>query len=342
MLVSPFERHPYSGMVPGYLQGTYAEADLTFDLRALAARAGARFVLAPAERIDPVARVVEAGGERLPYDLLSLDVGSEPAGLATPGVREHALTVRPMNRAVELRHRAEELLAPSADREVDIAVVGAGAAGVEVALALERLGRERGARVAVTLIEAGAAVVPEFPPRLRRIAGGALAARGIAVRTGRAVAAVEPAGVVLDDGTRLRSHLTVWITGAAAPRLLSRSDLSRDPRGYLHVDATLRAVDGSPVFGAGDCIAIEGFPALAKAGVYAVRQAPILDHNLRATLAGGPLRRYRPQATFLALLNSADGQAIWHWHGFAGRSRFAWWLKDRIDRAFIRRYQTTR
>ena len=121
-----------------------------------------------------------------------------------------------------------------------------------------------------------------------------------------------------------------------------RSDLPKDARGFLLVDATLRAVDGSPVFGAGDCIGIAGFPQLAKAGVYAVREAPILDFNLRAALTGARPRLFRPQTSFLALLNSADGQAIWRWHGLAGRSRLAWWLKDRIDRAFMQRYQQAR
>lgn len=341
-LVSPYERHLYSGMVPGYLQGIYAETDLTFDLRALAARAGARFIMTKAERIDAAARRVEVSGERIAYDLLSLDVGSEPAGLGTPGVREHALTVRPMNRAAALRRRAEELFVPGAAGGVEVTVVGGGAAGVEVAFALERLGRERAARVRVTIVEAAAGVVPEFSPRVQRITERLLAARGIAVRVGRPVAAVGPAGVTLDDGAILPSRLTVWIAGAAAPRLLAGSDLPKDPDGFLLVDATLRALDGGPIFGAGDCIGIAGSPGLAKAGVYAVREAPILEHNLRSALAGTEPRRFRPQASFLALLNSADGRAIWRWKGLAGHSRLAWRLKDRLDRAFLRRYPEAR
>ncbi len=342
VLVSPFERHLYSGMVPGLLQGTYTETELSFDLRALAADAGARFVQAAAQRIDPVAGRVEVDGERLPYDLLSLDIGSEPAGLATPGVREHASTVRPMNRAVALRQRAEALLATVRNRQVAVVVAGGGAAGVEVALALARLGRIRGARPEVTIVEASPTIVPEFSTPVRRLAERILAARDVRLRTGRRVAAVEADRVELDDGTHTPSELTVWLAGAAASQLLARSAVPKDAHGCLLVGETLQAVDGSPLFGAGDCVGIAGFPALAKAGVYAVRESPILDHNLRATLAGGTLRRYRPQATFLALLNSADGKAIWRWHGLAGHSQIAWWLKDRIDRAFMKRYQGAR
>jgi selenide,water dikinase len=191
----------------------------------------------------------------------------------------------------------------------------------------------------VTLVDAGAEVLTGFSPTVRRIAGRLLAARGIRVRAGRRVVEVEPGRVRLDDGTDEPADLTAWLAGAAPPALLARSDVPRDPRGYLLVDDTLRAIDGAPVFGAGDCIGITGHPGLAKAGVYAVRESPVLDHNLRAALEGSRPRHYSPQKSYLALMNSADGRALWRWHSFAGHSRLAWRLKDRIDRAFMRRYQ---
>lgn len=339
ILISPFGRHHYSGMVPGFLQGSYREDELAFDLCAIAKRAGARFIEAAVEHIDARGRTVQAGGERLEFDLLSLDVGSEPAGLALLGVRAHAMTVRPMSRAVALRQRAEAVFSGARNRQVAVVVVGGGAAGLEVALAFERLGRERGSRPAVTIIESAARVLPEYSARASRVAESVLGAHGIRFRLGQQVCAVEPGGVVLEDGSTQPSELTVWLVGAAPSRLILGSDLPKDPRGYLLVDDTLRAIDGSPIFGAGDCIGIVGHPQLAKAGVYAVRESPVLDHNLRAALLGGAPRHYRPQESFLALMNTADGRAIWRWHGLVGHSRLAWWTKNRIDRAFVRRYQ---
>ena len=339
VLVSPAAFHHYSGMVPAYLAGRQAEDALAFDLRRLSAAAGARFVEAAAESIDAAARTVEAGGETISWDLLSLDIGSQAAGLATPGASTHALAVRPIGQAVELRRRATELAARAAGGAVALTVVGGGAAGVEVALALDRLVREMAARPAVTIVERAPWILPEFPRGLRRSASNLLDRRGIAVRCGQAVAALEADSVLLADGSRLPSALTVWIAGAAPPALLSRSDLPRDRRGFLLVDETLRAVDRSPVFGAGDCIALAGHPEVAKAGVYAVREAPILDHNLRAVLRGERLRRFRPQRSFLALLDTADGCALWRWHRLWGHARWAGRLKRRIDGDFVRRYQ---
>ena len=126
-LVTPTAWHHYSGMVPGFLQGVYAEADLTIDLASLAARAGVRVVEAMAERIDLNGLTVDAGGARVPFDILSLDVGATPAGLDVPGVREHAVTVRPMRQAVALRARIDALATPARRGPARVTVVGAGA-----------------------------------------------------------------------------------------------------------------------------------------------------------------------------------------------------------------------
>ena len=167
-LVSPSAWHHYSGMVPGFLQGGYAEADLTIDLAALAARAGARLLEATAERIDVGGRTVDAGGTRLPFDILSLDVGAAPAGLDVPGVREHAVTVRPMRQAVALRARIDALATPARRGPVRVTVVGAGAGGVEVALALHRRIRAAGSRPEVSLVEAASDVLPDYAAPVRR------------------------------------------------------------------------------------------------------------------------------------------------------------------------------
>jgi selenide,water dikinase len=339
-LVAPFPHHHYSGMVPGYLQGTYEEGQLVFDLPRLCRAAGARFVPALAERIDGPGQVVTAGGSPWPFDVCAVDVGSEAAGLDTPGVREHAYTVRPMSRVVALRAQADAASAGRGAAPGGGGVVGGGGGGVEVALALERRIRDRGSAPAVTLLDGAPTILADYTPRVRAIALAVLARRGVRVATGRAVRAVGPDTVTVGGGDVLPSDLTVWLTGAAPPALLGASAVPRDPRGFLLVDATLRAVDGAPVWGAGDCVALAEHPRTPRAGVYAVRAAPVLDRNLRAALAGGPPARYEPQRSFLALLNTADGKAILRWRGVATHARFAWWLKDWIDRRFMRAYQS--
>ena len=338
-LVSPSAWHHYSGMVPGFLQGVYAEQELRIDLARLAFRAGARLVEAPAERIDVTGHAVEAGGTWLPFDAVSLDVGAAPAGLDVPGVREHAVTVRPMRQAVALREQIDVLAAPTRRGPVRVTVVGAGAGGVEVALAVHRRIRDAGPRPEVALVEAASEVLPDYAAPVRRRGAAILARRGIAAALGSAVRRVEKGAIEFANGARAAADLVVWLAGAAGPTLLADAGLPLDGRGFMLVDATLRAANGAPVWGAGDCATLADYPNTPKAGVYAVRQGPVLARNLRAALGEGTLARYIPQRSFLSLLNTADGKALLRWHGLAAHSRWAWWLKDRIDRGFVRRYQ---
>ena len=293
-----------------------------------------------ATRIDVAGRDVAVEGARLPFDVLSMDVGSDPAGLDVPGAREHVVTIRPMRQAVALRARVDALAGRGA-RAIRSASSssGAGAGGVEVALALHRRVREAGALPEVTLVEAAPAVLPGYAARVRRRAARILGRRGVTTMTGAAVSRVERDVVLLASGPRLSADLVVWLAGAAGPGVLAGSGLPLDDHGFLLVDPTLRAVDGAPVWGAGDCVTLSAHPDTPKAGVYAVRQGPVLARNLRAALGQGTPGAYAPQKTFLSLLNTADGRALLRWHGVVSHSRWAWRLKDRIDRRFVRRYR---
>lgn len=337
-LVSPFDHHHYSGMVPGYLQGQYGEDELRFDLRRLCRASGARFVRGYAQRIDASSGWVDVEGHRIPFDLASLDVGSAPAGTDVPGVQEHASTVRPMSRAVALRDRVDERIHSVPDANpVRVCVVGGGAGGVEVALALHRRIERAGKDAQVTVLDRGP-ILSGYSARARERATALLVRRGIVVQTGHDVVAVQTDAVVTEGGQPVGADLVVWLTGAAPPRLLDRSNLPTSPGGFFQVDSTLRSVDGTPVWGAGDCVTLSEHPDMPKAGVYAVREGPVLAHNLRAQVEGGPPREYRPQSSFLSLLNTADGKALLRWHGLLSHSRWAWWLKDWIDRRFVRSY----
>lgn len=352
-LVSTFAFHHYSSLVPGYLQRRHEEREFSFDLRAICRAVGATFVHGSVESIETAQqRVIVRGDARrsLHYDELSLDIGSVPAGEDTPGVREFAATVRPMTNAISLRHRLDALIDRAAlqtaettfgrdARSLPVVVVGAGAGGVEITLAVARRLREAGLRGPVTLIDRGDAPLAGYAPGVRRRITSLLAQRGVELRLGRTVRTVEPLIVRLDDGTQCAASLTVWLTGAAAPALIRDAGLATDEDGFLAVDDTLRAEHDPHVWGAGDCVSLAGHPPLAKAGVYAVREGPVLAHNLRAAMSGAPLRRYVPQRHFLAILDTGDGCGLLYWRGFSMHTRAALVLKHHIDRRFVRRYQ---
>jgi selenide,water dikinase len=338
VLVSPGDSHYYSGMVPGYVQGQYESDTLRFDLAALARCAGARLVRATADRVDVAERAVVTGNGSVPFDLCSVDVGSDAAGGRVAGMREHALTLHPTSHAVELRARLDALVA-SAARPLVVAVVGGGAGGTEIAFAIQRRLRAAPHGGTVTIVERGREVLGDFAPRVRQLVHSLLCERGIGLVLGSRVTGVSATAVTLDAGATVPADLVVWMAGAAAPAVLARSDVPKDDEGYLLVDRTLRAVDGAPVWGAGDCITMRDRPGVPKAVVYAVRQAPILERSLRAALEKGRPKKYRPQRSYLALINTGDDKAILRWRAVSLHSRWAWRLKDRIDRRFMERYR---
>ena len=338
-LVSLDRRHAYSGMVPGMIGGRYDAASLSFDLPAICRRAGARFIQAEATAIETASRRLVLGdGQTLAYDVLSIAVGSTVEGGDLPGVAEHARRVKPIGRALELVPALERLAA--AGRIPAAVVVGGGAAGVEVALGLRarlRLLDQRDGKV--TLVESADRLLGGRMPAAEPLARRALAVNGVDALLGIAVDRVGPDSIEI-GATHLPADVVVWATGARATILLRSSGLANDRRGFVLVNDHLQSVSHPEVFAAGDAASLERFPDTPKAGVYAVREGPILWANLQAALSGRALpRHYRPQPRFLALLNTGDGRAILSYGRLALWSRTWMRLKDRIDIGFMRRFQ---
>ena len=327
----------YSGMVPAVVAGSHAREELEIDLRPLARSAGAELVIAAATGIDAHARrIALTGRDPIAYDAAAFDVGSRVAGLDTPGARDFAIATRPIGRFVA---EAQSLAARTrASGHSRIVVVGAGAGGVELALALRtRMALENARSSEIALVEAGPRILGEHAAGVARRAQRALERNRVSLHLGARVVAVEHDRILLEGGAVLPFDALVWAAGAASSPLFLASDVATDERGFVRVRPTLQFADQCDLFATGDCASFE--PELPKAGVYAVRQGPVLAHNLRAHLEGRPLESYRPQRDFLALLNLGDGTALGTKWGLAVEGRWVLAWKHRIDRAFVRQFQ---
>jgi selenide,water dikinase len=333
VLVSPTRHQAYSGLLPALVAGKLAEPSLSFDLQRLAERARVRFLEDRVEAVDPQARRVRlASGRVEDYRTLSFATGSQAGGLEVPGVRERALPLRPLARVRELLEAAD-----AAPDGIHVAVVGGGAAGIEVACALRR---RLGVRGHVAVVDAAPRLLADRAEEASRVAEAELRRRSIGVAAGARVLEVTPTGLRLDSGAMVPARLVVWAVGGAAPSLFRDAGLATDGAGWLQVDDTLRSVSHPDIFAAGDAATLAGATWVPKAGVYAVRQGPVLAANLAAVVAGkAPPRRYRPRRDFVALLSLADGSAIFSRGTTAFASPFAQRLKDWIDGRFMRRFQ---
>lgn len=344
VVVSPERYTPYSGMLPGFIAGHYGFHDCHIDLAPLCRVARAEFCATRASGIDAAAnRVLCADGAEIEYDALSIDIGSTPEAGSIPGALEHATCVKPVAAFTRTWDRIRRA-ASAGDRPLSIAVVGGGAGGVELALAMHfRLQADRPLRAHALrfhLLTDTATILPAHPPKVRRIFERACSERGIAVHTRSKVTKIEPGLLHRESAAPLNADYVVLATAASVPSWLGASGLKTDAHGFVAVNSALQSVSHPNVFAAGDIASMVGQPR-PKSGVYAVRQGPPLAGNLRCKLAGRPLAAYAPQKITLALISTGDRYAVASWGSIAFEGKWVWRWKDYIDRRFMARYKKT-
>jgi len=335
---------PYSGMLPGYVAGHYAFDEVHIDLRPLCQLAGARLYHDEAKRLDLDARqVICQGRPAVAYDVVSVNIGSTPSFNGVLGAEKFTTPVKPINNFVVRWQRLVErvLNSPGPHR---IGVVGAGAGGAELLLAMQyRLGNLLAAQGQGTdnlefhLITKSETILPSFSTGLRRRFERLMTARGIHVHTGSAAEKVMPGSITIDGGKTIELDEILWVTAAGAPSWLRESGLDVDKDGFIQVRDTLQSTSHADVFAAGDIAAVVNHPR-PKAGVFAVRQGPPLNENLRRRLVGWPTRAFTPQRAFLALISTGDKYAVASKWGVSTEGRWVWKWKDWIDQRFMRRF----
>ena len=335
---------PYSGMLPGYIAGHYGYDEVHIDLSRLAQFAGARFLRDEAVGLDRGAGAVLCR-DRPPvrYDQLSINIGSTPQMSAVAGAQEHAVPVKPINRFDRrwdlLLHRVRNHAGTTR-----IAVVGGGAGGVELTLAMQyRLRNELRAlgrdpeELRFHLLTRGAHILQTHNARVRHAFEQVLAARGVVLHRDAEVNHVSATRLRTAAGETVDVDEIIWVTHAGGAPWLRETGLALDERGFIQVLETLQTVTDPNVFAAGDIASMLDFP-LEKAGVFAVRQGRPLADNLRRAVQGKPLRPYRPQRRWLALISTGDRHAVASRGAIGLQGAWVWRWKDWIDRRFMARF----
>jgi selenide, water dikinase len=331
-LVSPDPVTAYTGMLPGMVAGHYGRDEVMIDLVRLARFAGARLILSQGTGIDRAARrVAVAGRGEIAYDVLSLDVGVTTGLPDLPGFAAHGVAAKPMTAFAD---RWEAFVAEGRPNP-RLAVIGAGLGGVELALAASHRLRVAGAVPGVTVIDRATAPLGGIGAGARAALLAHCERMGVRLVCGAEPAAVSAEAVTLADGQRIAADLVLAVAGGQPGPWLARTGLALQ-RGFIPVSATLQTEDPA-IFACGDIAEMTASPR-PKAGVFAVRQAPVLRHNLRAALTGGPMRHYRPQTDYLKLVSTGGKGAVADKWGLRLDGAWLWRWKDRIDRAFMAKF----
>ncbi len=335
---------PYSGMLPGYIAGHYSYDEVHIDLSVLAQFAGARLIRDEALGLDREAgKVLCRNRPPLPYDILSINIGSTPQMGAVAGASAHAVPVKPI---AGFNARWQQLLERVREHAgtTRIAVVGGGAGGIELALAMQyRLRNELRAAarnpddIEFHLLTSSAVILPTHNAAVRRSFERVLAERGIALHCNAEVVAVSAAQLHTASGATVAADEIVWVTRAGGAPWLGTTGLALDGDGFIQVTETLQTVTDPKIFAAGDIASMINHP-LEKAGVFAVRQGPPLAENLRRAVAGRALASYRPQQRWLALISTGDRYAVASRGALGFEGAWVWRWKDWIDRRFMRKF----
>lgn len=324
-MIDPASNAAYSGMLPGVIAGHYQMAQASFDLARIADRYDVTMLRARVTGLDTQARIVQTQMGPIAFDLASLDIGIQADLPSISGFDEHAVAVKP--------------LAPFAERWAEfvthpgpVTIIGGGVAGVEIALAAaHRIGPR------VTIVESGARVLAELPAGPRKLLLQALAEHQITVRLKSRVSKIAPGQVTLADGTRIASTLTIGAAGGRPAAWLAR-DLPSDPTGFVTTGTDLQVTGGHKgIFATGDCAIMPDAPR-PRAGVYAVRQGPILARNLVAAAKAQALTGYHPQKHHLKIVSLGGKSGIATWRGLHISGPWVWRWKDRIDQRFMFRF----
>jgi selenide, water dikinase len=335
---------PYSGMLPGFVAGHYSYDDAHIDLGALARFAGARFYHSTVTSLDLTNRKVLCDNRPpVQFELLSINTGSTPTTDHVPGATGNVVPVKPINQFLDRWEALSERAMATTD-PLRIAVVGAGAGGVEITLAIQhRLRQQRlsagrmDSDIEYHLYSSAAEILPTHNAKVRASFADVLKQRGVHVHLGEAIVQVAPGRLRTAGGGEIEPDEILWVTAAGAPSWPGEAGLSVDEAGFIKVEDTLQTQSHPEVFAAGDVAAMVNHPR-PKSGVFAVRQGKPLEANLRRLLLGRTPKPFRPQEKFLGLISTGDKYAVASRGDWSIKGAAVWRWKDWIDRRFMDKY----
>jgi len=335
-VIQPSPFHYYSGMGPGMLGGTYSPEEIRFATKRAVEKQGCRFVRDKVIQVDPERKTLHLeSGESLPYDIVSFNVGSYVPQSIISDRADNIFTVKPIE---SLKKAQQKILEHASAEKIKIAVVGGGASAVEIAGNAWALTNKPGMHPAEIKIFARSTLMARFPQQVRVKAIRSLTGRNIEIVEHCLVSAIKNGRIEQESHRTFDADVIFVAVGVRPSPLFKKSGLSVGPDGGLLVNRYLQSVDHPDIFGGGDCIYFKDRP-LDKVGVYAVRENPVLLHNLMASLEEEELMEFDPGGNYLLIFNLGDGTGIFRKNFLHFNGRPAFWLKDYIDRKFMKKFQ---
>lgn len=329
ILISPSPFQYYSGMFSGYTEGVYTLDDIRIDLPALCEKSRIQFIEDTIHKIDAEAKkVIGKSGASYVYDVVSFDIGSQ-TDIPTRALT-YASSIKPNYRFADHLVRARSSAHP--------VIVGGGASGVELAFSILSWRKQQQLPLNVALFSSTPLLTVFGRVASMKIEAIALE-KSLPFTTDVSVENIDQHYVTTSTGEQHPQTMVLWLTGPKSSHLFNQSNLPTDDNGFLLVNEKLQNTKHPEIFGAGDCVTIDQYPALTKNGVYAVKQGAILWENLKKRLTKGELVRFTPQKRYISILSTGDGEAFLSYGNQLFHGKWPWKLKQFIDKKFMKKYK---
>ncbi|MDI6453057.1 NAD(P)/FAD-dependent oxidoreductase [Peloplasma aerotolerans] len=332
ILISSDTYQYYSGMASGYLEGIYQQDDFRFNLKAICNERGIVFIEDSVVKIDYENQVLHTkGNQKIEYDFLSLNTGSI-VKVKKKELGPNVFSVKPLSNLKKIKNAIESLV----KLDKSIVIMGGGAAGIEIALALSMY-QQNDSNIHLTLIDRHNTLLNGSPKRVQEIVTSRMKEVGIETYLGGFVTDINENYVYLENGQKIAFDVLVLASGVAQTSLYKDSNFIVDDSSSMLVNDNLQSLSADNVFGAGDCIQIRNNNLVKKNGVYAIRQAPILWKNILKVIKGKSLKRFKAQKTYLQIISLGQKKGILIYGKLVISGYFAWKIKDLIDTSYMKK-----
>jgi NADH dehydrogenase FAD-containing subunit len=334
-VIQPSKYHYYSGMGPGMLSRTYSPDDIRFSTEHVVTKMGGSFILDKVISINALDKTVNMeSGDSINYDVLSFNAGSYVPWDQVIGDHTDIFSVKPIETLLKAQARILELVS---QKKITVGIVGGGPSSLEVATNIWQLVRDTDGHMPDISIFSGRRLMSRFPERIRNMAYKSLHKRGIHIIEQDYSKEVQSGQITLESGAVHEADIIFLAVGVKPSTIFKESGLPMGPDGGLLVNKYLQSTEHPEIFGGGDCIYFQDQP-LDKVGVYAVRENPVLYHNLMATIEGKELQPFDPGGNYLLIFNVGGGKGILGKNSLMFDGRLAFMIKDYIDRKFMREF----
>ncbi|MCK5096704.1 MAG: FAD-dependent oxidoreductase, partial [Desulfobacteraceae bacterium] len=274
-------------------------------------------------------------GHTFSYDILSFNAGSYVPMQAASKNSDNIYSVKPIEKLMEA---ADKLKILFAQKKINVSIVGGGPSSAEVAGNIWQLAKKVNKHIPDIHIFAGKKFMARFPDNVRSRVISSLYKKGIQIHETGYVTEIKSDKIYLESGESFSTDFIFMALGVKPSTIFEESNLPVGPDKGLLVNEYLQSVKYPEIFGGGDCIFFKDQP-LDKVGVYAVRENPVLLHNLMASLEGRDLEIFDPGPDYLVIFNVGGHRGVFKKKQLVFGGKIAFMIKDYIDRKFMKKFQ---